>query len=69
MDPPYRKGLEKAALAYLAGSSLADEETLVIIEADIDTDFSWTSECGFEVIREKKYKTNKHMFLKRKQEN
>ena len=31
-----------------------------------DTDFSYTEDLGFEVIREKKYKTNKHVFLRRK---
>lgn len=32
----------------------------------LHTDFSYAEDLGFEVIREKKYKTNKHVFLRRK---
>ena len=36
------------------------------VEASLHTDFSYAEDLGFEVIREKKYKTNKHVFLRRK---
>ena len=39
MDPPYEKGLERQVLEYLAESTLADEHTLIIAEADLHTDF------------------------------
>ena len=66
MDPPYGKELENKVTDYLMRSALADEETLIIIESAVDTDFSWVNESGFETVREKRYKTNKHVFLKRK---
>ena len=66
MDPPYGKLLEKEVVLYLDESVLCDENTTIIIEADLDTEFSWVQDTGFVVAREKIYKTNKHIFLKRK---
>ena len=67
MDPPYHKGLEPKVLELLYGSSLLDEETTVIIEADLNTEFSWLGDAGYELVRTKTYKTNKHIFvMKRK---
>jgi len=63
MDPPYEKGLERQVLEYLAESTLADEHTLIIAEADLHTDFSYVEEIGYEISRSKEYKTNKHVFL------
>lgn len=69
MDPPYGKELEKQVLLHLAGSSVAGENTLIIIEADLKTDFSYVYELGFDLLRSKEYKTNKHVFLKKTKEN
>ncbi len=66
MDPPYGKGLEEEALRYLAGSSLLKEETLVLVEAAIGTDFGYLGELGFVLEREKIYKTNEHAFIRRR---
>lgn len=66
MDPPYGKLLEKEAVLYLDDSSLCDEDTTIIIESDLDTDFSWVMDTGFWITREKIYKTNKHIFLQKK---
>ncbi len=69
MDPPYEKQLERQVLSYLKDSSLADETTRIIIEASLETAFDYVEILGFEVAREKKYKTNQHIFLrKRRQE-
>ena len=65
MDPPYHKGLEKEVLTMLAKMSIADEDTVIITEADLNTDFSYVTGLGYEVLREKIYKTNKHIFLKK----
>lgn len=65
MDPPYGESLEKEALLYLKDSSLVKEDALIVVEAALTTDFSWLEEAGFTLIKEKKYKTNKHMFIKR----
>ncbi len=65
MDPPYDHQWERRVLEYLRDSRLADEETLIIAEASLETDFSYAETLGFGVVREKCYKTNKHVFLKR----
>ena len=65
MDPPYEHDLEKTVLEYLAGSTLADENTLIIVEADLSTDFSYVEDYGLEVVRSKEYKTNKHVFIQK----
>lgn len=65
MDPPYRLDEEKEALAILSRMSYVTEETLIVVEAAIETDFSYLSELGFAVKKEKRYKTNKHMFLEK----
>lgn len=66
MDPPYHKGLEKGALEYLATSSLLKEDSMIIVEASTETDFAYVEELGFEITKYKKYKTNVHVFLRRK---
>lgn len=65
MDPPYQQDMEKEVLGALAASSLITEDTLLIIEAALDTDFSYLDELGYQMNREKIYKTNKHVFLER----
>lgn len=65
MDPPYEESIEKDVLFYLRDSSLLKENTLIIVEAALTTDFSYLEEAGFTLIKEKKYKTNKHMFIRR----
>lgn len=66
MDPPYNKLLEKEVLIQLCESSLIDEDTIIIVEASLETDFDYISEYGYEIIKEKNYKTNKHIFLKKR---
>ena len=68
MDPPYEKGLEADLLSVLKDKEYVTEDTLFIIEADIKTDFSYVESLGYETVREKLYKTNKHVFLKLKQD-
>ncbi len=62
MDPPYRCACERDVLSYLAGSCLV-EDTTIIIEASVDTDFSYVENLGFQITKEKRYKTNKHIFI------
>ena len=65
MDAPYEQHLEQPVLEYLADSTLADEDTLIIVEEDLHTDFSYVEELGYHLVRSKEYKTNKHVFLKK----
>lgn len=63
MDPPYRKELEKNVLSYLAESGLLAAEGVIIVETAKDTEFDYVEELGFSVIKNKVYKTNKHVFI------
>ena len=65
MDPPYDRGLERKVLEYLSDSRLVYEDTVIIVEASRDTDFSYVDDLGLTVIREKVYKTNKHVFIEK----
>lgn len=65
MDPPYESGAEQRVLQLLAGMKYVTDETIIIVEASLRTDLSYVEECGFEIVREKKYKTNQHFFLKK----
>ncbi len=65
MDPPYRMEWEKKVLMALTGSSLADERTLIIAEASLDTSMDYAEDLGFQVLRHKTYKTNAHFFIRK----
>lgn len=65
MDPPYNQELERGVLEYLSGSALVYEDTVIIVEASRETDFSYADELGFTLLKEKVYKTNKHVFLEK----
>lgn len=63
MDPPYNTDVEKDVLILLKDKSLINEDSLVIIEASLESDFSYVDELGYYIIKEKIYKTNKHTFV------
>ena len=65
MDPPYNKELEKEVLITLSDSNILKDDTLIVVEASNDTDFDYLTELGYEIVKEKIYKTNKHVFIKR----
>lgn len=66
MDPPYRKGYEEQVLQYLSSSKLIGENTLLIVEASLHTELTSAEQLGFLIEKEKRYKTNKHIFLRKK---
>jgi len=65
MDPPYGQGHVERVLSALKGLSSVDEETLIIAEEARREDFSFAQDLGFEIVKEKVYKTNKHVFLRK----
>jgi 16S rRNA (guanine966-N2)-methyltransferase len=67
MDPPYNNGLEKSILEYLEHSNLMHYNTIVVVEASLDTDFSYLEDSNLEVYRIKEYKTNKHVFIQKRE--
>lgn len=66
MDPPYDLGYEKKALEQLKDRTYISNDTIIVIEASLRTDFSYLVGLGFEITKEKKYKTNQHVFLRRR---
>lgn len=65
MDPPYNQEIEKDVLRYLATSSVLKEDTLIIVEVALDTNFDYLKEYGLTLERFKTYKTNAHAFIKK----
>jgi len=66
MDPPYNLEHEKNVLQALQSSNIIDNHTLIVIEASLHTDFSYLNDLGYELVKEKRYKTNKHIFAHKK---
>lgn len=65
MDPPYQVGWEGKMLSWLKNSPICTRDTLIIMEAALETDFGLAASYGFHMVKEKKYKTNKHVFLRK----
>lgn len=65
MDPPYGQEYEKRVLERLRDVPYVTENTLIVVEAMLETDFSYAQTLGYDIIKEKCYKTNKHVFLKK----
>lgn len=65
MDPPYDQELERQMLTFLSNSSLIDKQSTVIMEASLETRFDYLEDLGFVLEKEKRYKTNKHIFVYR----
>ena len=65
MDPPYDALHEKAVLEYLANSKLIHEDTLIVVEASLETSFDYLEDLGYNLIKHKCYKTNAHAFIRK----
>ena len=65
MDPPYQADVESNVFAALKMQQYVTEDTKIIVEAELSKNFEFLNELGFEVIKEKKYKTNKHVFCRK----
>ena len=63
MDPPYNRLLERDMLTYLANSRLADSKTRIIVEASRETNADYLPGLGFCLMKDKVYKTNRHLFI------
>ncbi len=66
MDPPYDQEYEKQVLELLKDMVYVTKKTLIVIEASLQTDFSYVTNLGFQIIKQKLYKSNKHIFLQRR---
>jgi 16S rRNA (guanine966-N2)-methyltransferase len=64
-DPPYGLGLEKEALGIMGAGQAVADGALVVVESALGTDFGYAQALGFSIEKEKAYKTNKHVFLRK----
>ena len=65
IDPPYEGGLYERTFALLAKLPYVTEYTMIIAECNLDMDLTVFEDQGFEIMREKRYKTNQHVFLRK----
>ncbi len=65
LDPPYNQDWERQILACLQDGRVLEPDAWIIVEASLKTDLSYAEELGFQIFRQKQYKTNQHIFLKR----
>jgi len=66
MDPPYNNLLEKEVLLTLQNSSIIYCDTIIIVEASLQTDFDYLEDTKFRIFKKKEYKTNQHVFIEMK---
>ena len=65
LDPPYNQGLEQGILTALVGSAILNDEVIIIVEASKNTDFSFVDYLGIKIVKDKIYKNNRHLFLRK----
>ena len=69
MDPPYESRTAHDILNALSKESFVTENTLIIVESSLATDFSYLDQIGLTLVREKDYRANRHLFIRRRTEN
>ncbi len=65
MDPPYEKEAEVPVLKGLLERGVLTEDSLVIVEEALHAPMDFAGELGFEIVRVKEYKNQKHVFLRK----
>ena len=65
IDPPFDKHLENSVIPILDECGLIGEDTVMVVECNYDADFGFLNDHGLEIFKEKEYKNNKHVFIRR----
>ena len=65
VDPPYESRTVHDIMNALSKEQFVTENTLIIVETSLDTDFSYLPQIGLQLVREKDYKANRHLFIRR----
>ena len=65
LDPPYESAQYERVLQALYTQPYVTQYTMIIAEAQLKEDFSFAYALGYEITREKGYKNNKHVFLRK----
>lgn len=68
IDPPYQAGYEEMLFDALKKMPYVTENTLLILEAERNKALDFLENKCFQIVREKNYKTNKHVFIKKNAE-
>ena len=66
VDPPYNQNLERGILDAIINSKILDEDAIIIVEANKNTDFSYVDDFSLKIVKDKLYKNNRHLFLRKK---
>ncbi len=64
LDPPYGKGFAAQAMSIMASSPVCGADTLFVVEESLEFDPEELTREGYELIRDKRYKTNRHLFMR-----
>ncbi len=65
IDPPYNSLYEKDTLEAISKTNLLHDDSIIIVEAGLKTTFDYLDNSPLEVYREKEYKNNKHVFIRK----
>lgn len=65
LDPPFALHLEKDVISLLDMNNKISDDTIIVVECDYYSDFAFLSDLNLEIFKEKDYKTNKHVFIRR----
>ena len=66
IDPPYESNLYEVALKVILKEKLLNDGGKIVIEMPVKKETDFIEELGFEIIKVKEYKSNKHIFCKEK---
>lgn len=66
MDPPYNCNLEKDVLLALEHSNIVYCDTIIVVEASLNTEFDYLDNSRFRIYKKKEYKSNQHVFIELK---
>ncbi|MDE7177201.1 MAG: 16S rRNA (guanine(966)-N(2))-methyltransferase RsmD [Lachnospiraceae bacterium] len=66
MDPPYDCAHEERVLEALTNLPFVTKNSLIVIETSLKTDLTYLDELDFSLEKEKIYKTNRHIFCRKK---
>ncbi|MDE6184444.1 MAG: 16S rRNA (guanine(966)-N(2))-methyltransferase RsmD, partial [Lachnospiraceae bacterium] len=61
----YQAGYEEKVFEALWTQPYVTDHTLLILEAQKEKSMNFLGKIGYEIIKEKNYKTNKHVFVRK----
>ena len=65
IDPPYESTVAEQILRALAVMPYVDADTMIIAETSLTSDMSFLEEIGMRIEREKDYKSQRHLFIRK----